>query len=584
MKIMPDGNNSNNDTTTPVIMLVDDEPITIEMIQTYLEKAGYSKFVSVSDSTKALEILEETDPDILLLDLIMPQVSGFDILTELRKKTKFKYLPIIILTASGAPEDKIKALDLGATDFLAKPVDPTELALRVRNTAAAKAYQDYLAFYDTLTDLPNKTMFLDRFDWALKNANRYNEELAILNIAVDDFDKINATVGNKTADEILRQVVFRIENVVREIDVLGPSLKSKSFKQMNLFRVEGSAFSLLLDRIHGAENAAMIANRLIMAIREPFNIDGVNIHVKASIGIANYPEDSKERDMLIHLACGAKDYIKKKGGDCFQFSNKYINEIYVKRRTIENMLSDSLGKDDYELYYQPKVAVDTGIILGVEALLRWVRNGQDGQFMSPDDFIPVAEQTGLIIPIGEWILKKAFRQLADWHKAGIMIGMSVNLSARQLQSTEFHNIVENIVKHTHVDPLYLTLEITESLLMSDIEFTITILERFRDMGLKISIDDFGTGYSSLNYLNSLPIHELKIDKSFIKDIPGDTKRNAIVATIIYLSESLGIQTVAEGVENEEQLKFLKDNRCHQYQGYLFSQPLTNSQLLAFINK
>ena len=487
-------------------------PITLELIRSFLEDAGYSNFIMVSDSREAVEVLDETDPDILLLDLMMPEVSGLEILAEIRNKRKFKYLPIIILTASSDPEDKIKALDLGATDFLAKPVDPTELALRVRNTAAAKAYLDYLSHYDTLTDLPNKAMFLDRFEWDLKTAKRFKEQLAILNISLDDFDKINATIGNEAADEILKHVAFRIEQVIREIDMLGPSIKIKSFKQMTLFRVEGSAFSLLLDRIHGAENAAKIANRIIIAIREPFPVNDTSLFVKASIGVAIYPHDSIDRDTLIHLACEAKDYIKKRGGDCFQLSNKSINAIYVKQREIEYKLSNALERDEFELHYQPKVDVDSGIIKGVEALLRW---SKDGQFISPDDFVPVAEQTGLIIPIGEWILKNAFQQLADWHKDGIMIGMSVNLSAKQLQSSEFHNIVEDIVKNSKVDPLYLTLEITESLLMSDIEFTITLLERFRDMGLKISIDDFGTGYSSLNYLNNLPVHELKIDRSFI---------------------------------------------------------------------
>ncbi len=579
MKNRPAGGNKVEDISTPTIMMVDDETTTLEMIQLYLMEAGYTKFIQISDSTIALNALEEADPDILLLDLIMPEVSGHEILAELRKKPKFRHLPILVLTASTSTDDKIRALDLGATDFLAKPVDPTELALRVRNTAAAKSYLDYLAFYDALTDLPNKYMFLDRFDWAIKNAKRSNEQLALLNIALDDFDNINATIGNAAADQILQEVAFRIEQVVRDNDVLGPAIKFKAFKDLNLFRVEGSAFSLLLDRIHGAESAAHVAGRLIKAIREPFKIHDLSIHVKASIGIANYPEDSSERDALIHLACGAKDYIKNRGGDNFQFSNKTINDTYTKKRKIESSLVKAIAGEEFELQYQPKVCVSSGKIKGVEALVRWTK---DGQSVSPDDFIPVAEQTGLIVPLGEQVLKIAFRQLAEWHAAGIMISMSVNLSAKQLRSSQFHTIVETIVASSNVDPLYLTLEITESLLMEDIEQTISILERFRDMGLKISIDDFGTGYSSLNYHNSLPIHELKIDRSFVKDIPDNKKRNAIVSAIIYLSESLGIQTVAEGVENEKQLRFLKDNQCHQYQGYLFSQPLTNKELLRLV--
>ncbi len=565
--------------TNATIMIVDDETTTMDVVQTYLEDVGYRDFVQVEDSTRAMKVLEETNPGILLLDLLMPIVSGFEILAAIRQHPRYKRLPVIILTSLTDPENKLKALDLGATDFLTKPVDPSELGLRVRNTLAAKAYLDQLVYYDPLTSLPNRQMFLEHFALELKKAKRYKEQLALMNIELDYFDRINDTMGLAAGDEVLRLIAERIQTGVRDVDFLCRST-SEGDKVMDLFRIEGSVFSLLLYRINSSDSAALVAERLIKSIREPLQVQGEDVYVKASIGISVYPSEGDTCDKLLRLASSAKDYIKNRGGDSFQFYSNDINELYENRRSIESKLRQALEYDQFSLHYQPQVDFETGVIKGVEALLRW---DSADMSVSPDELVPVAEETGLIVPIGEWVLNKAFAQLAEWHKEDrVPISMSVNLSAKQFRDKDFFNIVKRTIDNSSIDPKYLTLEITESLLLDDIENKSKLLQRFKDMGLKLAIDDFGTGYASMTYLSKLPVDELKIDRSFILNLPGDKYCSAIVSTIIYLSESLGLRTVAEGVETREQFQYLQDINCDLYQGFLFSKPLKTHEMLKVI--
>lgn len=559
------------------IMIVDDESITIDVVQVYLEDFGYRKFVKLEDSREAMNVLKDTNPDILLLDLVMPDVSGFDILKLVRNHPKFMHLPVIILTASSDPESKLRALDLGATDFLAKPVDQSELGLRVRNTLAAKAYVDQLAYYDPLTKLPNKLMFQDRYSWALNKAKRYNEKLALLYIALNNFAKINATFGVVAGDEVLRQISQRIVEVIRNVDLIS-RVVSDNEEPVSLFRVEGAVFTLLLDRIKSSECAASVAERIIQAIIAPLPFDDTNIYPTVCIGIATYPDEGEDCATLQKLASTAKDYATSKRENSFQFSSAGINELYEKRFRLESKLRKALEREELVLHYQPKVSVKTGAIQGVEALLRW-KDGAGGRLVPPNDFIPLSEDTGLIVPFGEWALNEACSQLVKWSQARkIPITMAVNLSVKQFAVPDFFDSVKKIIGHSGVDPELLKLEITESLLLDDLESKISILHQLKNLGVKLSIDDFGTGYSSLRYLSKLPLDELKIDRSFIMDACKNNDSRAIVSTVIFLSHSLGLLTVAEGVETEEQLNLLKEENCDQYQGFLFSRPLPANEL------
>jgi diguanylate cyclase (GGDEF)-like protein len=564
------------------IMIVDDEPITMEVVQAFLEEADYRSFVLIEKSTQAMNALEETRPDILLLDLIMPDVSGYDILEAIRAHPKLKHLPVIILTSSSDAKSKLRALDLGANDFLAKPVDPSELILRVRNTLAAKAYVDQLAYYDPLTNLPNRQMFMERLEWGLKWAKRDNKHLALLSIEVDQFDKFRDTIGLLAGDEVLRKVAHRIEGVVRAVDLLG-RFEIEKDTDVNLFRFEGGTFTLLLHNLHSEENAALVAERILQSIREPLLVQDNEIYLTASIGIATYPTEKRDCAGLLRLASSAKDYAKNKGGDSFQFSSVAINRQYRNRLSLEAKLRKALERNELVLHYQPKVDFNAGAIIGVEALLRW-QSGDNG-LIPPHNFIPVAEETGLIIPIGEWVLSQACRQVTKWSHAGrISVGMAVNLSAIQLRDYELPSIVTRIIEHSGIDPQLLTLELTESTLMSDVEGKIDMMNRLKEIGLKLAIDDFGTGFSSLNYLRKLPIDELKIDRSFLVDLSEDTNSRAIVSSVIYLARSLGLRTVAEGVETEEQLHFLQKEGCDQYQGFYFSPPLPKTELFELLRQ
>ncbi len=562
------------------IFMVDDEPITMEVVQTLLEEAGYRRFVLIEDSRQALSSLEKQRPDLLLLDLVMPQVSGFDILKAVRAHPRLKHLPIIVLTSSSDYRDKLAALDLGATDFLAKPVDPSELQLRVRNTLAAKAYMDQLAFYDPLTKLPNRHLFMEQLEWGLNAARRNGENLALLSIELDQFKKISDTVGLSAGDEVLRQLAWRIKEIVRVIDLLG-HFEVDEASPVNLFHFDGGTFALLLYRIRSERNAALAAQRILEAMKEPVMVDNTEIYMTASIGIATYPTEEGEGLSLWHLASAAKDYAKNNGGDIFQFSSRQINTQCRHRLSLEAKLRRALERNELALVYQPKVDVQTNAIAGVEALLRW--HTKDHGSIPPQEFIAMAEETGLIIPIGEWVMRHACTQLVQWRQAGkAPIGMAVNLSAVQFQNPEMHAIFKRIIEQSGIDPRQLTLELTESILLEDIESKIESMKRLKELGLKLSIDDFGTGFSSLSYLGRLPLDELKIDRSFFVNLFEDTKGRSLLSSLLFLARNLNLRTVAEGVETEQQLRFLQKERCDQYQGRLFRPPIENSAVFELL--
>jgi len=561
------------------IMIVDDEPINIDVVQALLEEQKYRNFVTVDNSRQAMKLLEESRPDIMLLDLLMPNVSGFDILSAVRAHPKFKYLPVIILTASTDTQNKLKALDLGATDFLAKPLDQSELGLRVRNTLAAKAYQDQLTYYDALTKLPNRNLFLEDLSWALKTAKGTKKQLALLSIEIDNFDRIKNTIGLSAGDAVLRLVAHRIQKVIKKFDALG-CFTDDEVTRMALFHLDRGSYSVIIDRLDAADYAAMVAERIIKKLRNPLRVSGSDFYVTVSIGIATTPPESEKSSELLRLASSAKDYAKKLGGNSVQFSSSAMYAIYEKRLSLEAKLRKALEKKEFALYYQPKVDINSGVVKGVESLLRWE---SDESIVFPGDFIPLAEDTGLIIPIGQWVLSEACRQLYVWCQlTQIPITMAVNISAKQFSDPNFLSVLKQIIESSRIDPRFLILELTESLLIGNIDEKIKVMKSMKDMGLKLSIDDFGTGYSSLRYLKKLPLDELKIDRSFIKEVPESTESRAIVSTIVFLARSLKLSTVAEGIEKKEELEFLQKLGCNQYQGFLFSRAVPGNEILELL--
>ena len=555
------------------IMMIDDEPITLEVMREFLEEAGYVNFIETSEPEQALGLVAERLPDAILLDLMMPVVNGFDILAALRADDRFRHIPVIVLTSSTNAGAKLKALELGATDFLAKPVDPSELALRIRNTLVAKVYLDRLAYIDSLTGLPNRRMFCDQLEWTLRQAQRYSRIGALLTINVDRFKKVNEALGPAFADSFLQAIGKRLEQSVRTSDIVGRA----DAEQAYLSRVGGDEFAVLLTEIEQAEDAIHVASRLLQAMKAPFQIGGRELFMSCSVGITVFPGDGMDRDLLLQNAGVATHTAKQQGGNTYCFYSAELNERSLQLIGLQSDLHKALERNELRLFYQPKVDTRTRGIAGAEALIRW-QHAERG-FIRPDDFIPMAEETGLIESIGAWVLAEACRNIRSWQAEGLSIPrISVNVSGRQFSAPGFYESVRSIIAESGVDPSHITFEVTEGVLMENGASSTELLHRFKAMGLHLSMDDFGTGYSSLSYLRRFPLDELKIDKSFLAELDGGEAvagdgKGTLIGGIIALGHSLGMRIVAEGVETEAQLSFLRQHRCDQCQGYLFSRPL-----------
>ena len=559
------------------IMMVDDESITMRVLQSFLEDAGYHEFVLVEDSVVAIDEIRKHRPDVLLLDVVMPKVSGFDILKVLRTGDEFSHLPVIILTSSSDAATKLKALDLGATDFLSKPVDPSELALRVRNTLAAKAYQDQLAFYDALTHLPNRHLFQDRLDWTISSASRDNSKLALLHISFNEFNRVTDAFGPKVGDEVLKQLAVRLTSKVRLIDTISRHNANEP-EAVEVFRFSSADFTLLLPSIRTVADARVVAERVFETMREPFDADGTEVYLVPSIGVAGYPDDADNAGSLIKLAMGASSQAIAQGGGRLHFYSTEMNERTLSRMRMEADLRRAITNNEFRLLLQPKVSVETGKIIGAEALIRW-HDPMRG-VISPVEFIPVAEDTGLILPIGEWVLREACKMMMGLRKQGIDLKMSVNISARQFFEADLVEMVRSIINEHQFEPSRLVLEMTESILVDDVDTALAILADLRSLGVQISIDDFGTGYSSLSYLKMFRADEVKIDRAFIEDLTTSREDQALVYAITYLAHEMGFTVCAEGIEDSEQRDYLRKIKCDEYQGFFFSRPVSHIEFSA----
>lgn len=551
------------------VMMVDDEPTTIEVLQAFLENEGYRRFVTTTQSSRAMDLFANENPDAVLLDLHMPEVTGFEILALVRRDSRYRHIPVIVLTSSNDSETKLTALQLGATDFLAKPVDPSELALRLRNTLAAKAYQDRLTYYDVLTGLPNRRMFMDRLLWSLRCAKRDGTGGAVLHIDLDHFQKINDTLGHETGDSLLIGVAQRLR---QRLPVVSATDVDES--QAILFRVGGDEFNVLLPEMGRIENAAHMASSILAAMKEPFQVDGHEVFITPSVGVAVFPNDGEVSDTLLKHAGVAMNQAKQRGRNTYEFYSAKMNAKALERLSLENQLRRALDREELLLVYQPKVDIRTGRVVGSEALLRW-QHPEHG-LVSPVEFIPLAEETGLIVSFGEWVLHAACKQNKAWQLAGFTnIRIAVNVSARQFRDGRFIRTIGEVLEGSGLEPQYLTLELTENTIMENARENLDALHQIKAMGVKISVDDFGTGYSSLSYLKQLPLDELKIDRSFISEIRSQADDAPIVTAIIAMAHSMSLKVVIEGIETEQQLVFAKDRGCDEYQGYLFSKPVAS---------
>lgn len=427
----------------------------------------------------------------------------------------------------------------------------------------------FAATHDPLTSLPNRVLLADRITQAIARCSRHRTQFALMVVDLDRFKSINESLGHVAGDEVLKEISRRLLALMRKTDTLA--------------RFGGDELVMIVDEIMTQNAAEMVASGVLEQIRRPITVCGVEVQIRASIGVSVCPRDGKSAEELLKHADAAMYHAKKMGRNHTQFFTPMLNANSREKIELEGALRRALVHGEFELHYQPKADVITGRIEAVEALVRWQHPTLG--LIPPAKFIPLAEESGLIAPLGEWVLREACMQARAWQNAGMRpIGVAVNLSAQQFKQKLLFEIVSAALARADLDPCYLELELTESAVMEDAEQSVQILRRLSEYGIRIAVDDFGTGYSSLSYLRRLPLDKLKIDRAFIREIATSRDDAEIVRAIISLAHSLRLKVIAEGVETEDQLRFLRSLGCDLYQGYLCSKPITASELEALVNE
>lgn len=444
----------------------------------------------------------------------------------------------------------------------------TELETEIAERKRIEVKLDRLAHFDNVTQLHNRHFFNERLEAVVSRAQQFKEKTVLMFIDLDNFKTVNDTLGHDSGDELLRLVARRLTETLRFGDVIS--------------RIGGDEFAIILENVKDISTASMVAELCLAKIAQPFAMSGHEIHIGASIGISVYPDDAGNMHELLKYADTAMYYAKNNGKNAYRLFTHSMQEDACKRFTIDNNLRRALERGEFVLHYQPQIDLRTGAICGAEALIRWVH--PDLGLISPADFIPVAEDTGMIVQIGEWVLREACRTLRQWHDAGHSIRMSINLSGRQLKEEGLVAAVLAIVEETGIDARWLELELTESMLMDASASVLQQLHKLRRAGIQLAIDDFGTGYSSMSYLKTFPVGCLKIDRSFVKDLPQNAQDAAITKAIIAMAKSLRMEIVAEGIETLEQGEFLRANGCDKAQGFYYSKPQPAAQMWELLTR
>jgi predicted signal transduction protein with EAL and GGDEF domain len=572
------------------VLIVDDDPGARLLMGTALEMAGFTVHTA-ADGASALAAFRALPADCVVLDVVMPGMSGFDVCLALRDMPDSRHVPILMQTSLDDMESVNRAYEVGATDFSSKGINPMLLAQRVKFLVRAKQTQDqlresearvrYLAYYDTLTGLPNRARLMQILGVRVAWAAPRRKGIAVLMLDLDNFSRINDTQGQAVGDALLNEIARRLQLCVRDSEAAeGPDGADDVGKDINdwVARTGADEFGLALPGIATADAAQLVARRVQAALERPFAFAGQEIPLSASIGISLYPADADGPESLVKNADAAMHHAKKAGQNGVEFFKKSISARAAKHLSLEADLRKAVERQEFTLNYQPRLSLKDLRVEAVEALLRW-SHPQRG-FVPPDEFIPLAEQSGLIVEIGDWVLREACAQARRWRDAGAPSRqVAVNVSGIQFRDGSLVRRVSNAIDLAGIDSRTIELEFTEGALIEYSSAVSKAVKSLKDLGVATALDDFGTGYSSMSYLRHFPIDTLKIDRIFVRDIASKTAGNApLVDAIIAMARSLGLATVAEGVETEAQWQYLRERDATQVQGFLFCRPLPLAEL------
>ena len=570
------------------ILVVDDDPGARLLVSSALEIAGF-KVITAADGPGALEQSKLHAIDCVVLDVVMPGMSGFDVCQAMRSDPDMCHVPVLMQTSLDDMQSVQRAYTAGATDFSSKGINPMLLAERVKFLVRAKQTQDqlrdseakvrYLAYFDPLTGLPNRQRLEQILEQQVRWAGQRQRGLAVLMLDIDNFSRINDTQGHSAGDALLQEIAHRLKLCLRDQRSQDNEEGTRGEKgEINdwVARTGGDKFSLALPGIASADTAQLVARRLQSALARPYVFGQQEIPISVTMGVSLYPSDATSAEMLLKNADAAMHHAKKAGANNVEFFKTSISARAAKHLSLEADLRKALDRGEFKLNYQPRVRIEGLQVDGVEALLRWWHPTRG--FVPPDEFIPIAEQSGLIVDIGDWVLREACAQARRWNDDGRPWRVAVNVSAVQFRDGSLVERVSRAVDAAGIDTRLIELEFTEGALIEYSGVVSKAVNALKALGVATALDDFGTGYSSLSYLRHFPIETLKIDRVFVRDIVSKNGNTPLVDAIIAMAKSLGLVTVAEGVETEAQWQYLKSRGADHLQGFLFCQPMAVSEL------
>lgn len=566
------------------ILMVDDRPENLLALEAIIENDEY-QLMKASSGEEALKYLMKYDFAVILLDVQMPGMDGIATAKIIKAREKTKHIPILFITANYMDAEHIfMGYSAGAIDYLLKPFDPIVLKTKVEGfvdiykmkrklTFQAEELEErnriieYMAFHDSLTDLPNRRLFHEQLLKDINHSRKTAQSLGVMYLDLDRFKNVNDSLGHIVGDKLLKEVAKRLNSVLRDEDIVA--------------RVGGDEFNILVPETD-REEALDIAEQVLDAFREPFTIDHYELYITTCIGLSIFPYDGEDSTTLLKNADAALYHAKEHGKNKYRVFHSGMNIHSYRTFLMQNDLRKAVERNELELVFQPKFNIETGQVTGAESLLRW--HQPNWGTVSPNEFIPIAEETGQIVEIGNWVLREACRQINTWKANNLApVRVAINFSGKQFLQKDLIEQIQEVIKEFNIEPELLEFEITESVILGNEEIITQTLQGLRKMGIRISLDDFGTGFSSLNYLRRFHFDTLKIDKSFIQDISRNREESsAIIHSIVLLAKPFNMTVIAEGIETEEQLNILANLACHEGQGYLYSRPISSREFEGFL--